>query len=448
MLFSNICKVGTLTALALAITACGSNSPDTPTNNPTTIPTKPADKAKAEADKAKAEADAKAKAEAEKARLEAEAKAKADKAKAEADAKAEAEKKAQAEKARLEAEAKAKADKAKAEADAKAKAEADKAKAEADKAKAEAEKAKAEAEKAQKAKDEAEKARLEAEAKAKADKAKAEADAKAKAEAEKKAQAEKARLEAEAKAKAEAELARTQPLPYTHKTHVGEDTGKVDMAFFEPITKDSWNNTDLLETKIIPADNSHERSVARQVSSSSIVNGKTTSINATYYTHSYNLSNAGIAAIFGRGLYNGQDVSAFLYAYGGRPTNANELDTLKGEAVYTGKGYFDGDQLNMETVIKANFDNKKVSGSMTTADRTAQYLHDIQLVETDIRRENGIINFSGKAIDQTNQQVGILHGDYEGMFVGRGATEVVGKVTVALPNDEIESLSGVFIGSK
>ena len=406
MLFSHLCKVGTLTALALAITACGSNSSDTPTNNPTTIPTKPADKAKAEAD---------------------------------AKAKAEAEKKAQAEKARLEAEAKAKADKAKAEADAKAKAEADK-------AKAEAEKAKAEAEKAQKAKDEAEKARLEAEAKAKADKAKAEADAKA--EAEKKAQAEKARLEAEAKAKAEAELARTQPLPYTHKTHVGKDKGKVDMAFFEPITKDSWNNTDLLETKIIPADNSHEGSATSQVSSSSIVNGKITSINATYDTYSYNLSNAGIAAIFGQGLYNGQDVSAFLYAYGGRPTNANELDTLKGEAVYTGKGYFDSTRLNMETVIKANFDNKKVSGSMTTADRTAQYLHDIQLVETDIRRENGIINFSGKAIDQTNQQVGILHGDYEGMFMGRGATEVVGKVTVALPNDEIESLSGVFVGSK
>ena len=345
MLFSHLCKVGTLTALALAITACGSNSSDTPTNNPTTIPTKPADKAKAEADA--------------------------------------------------------------------------KAKAEADKAKAEAEKAKAEAEKAQKAKDEAEKA-----------------------------QAEKARLEAEAKAKAEAELARTQPLPYTHKTHVGKDKGKVDMAFFEPITKDSWNNTDLLETKIIPADNSHEGSATSQVSSSSIVNGKITSINATYDTYSYNLSNAGIAAIFGQGLYNGQDVSAFLYAYGGRPTNANELDTLKGEAVYTGKGYFDSTRLNMETVIKANFDNKKVSGSMTTADRTAQYLHDIQLVETDIRRENGIINFSGKAIDQTNQQVGILHGDYEGMFMGRGATEVVGKVTVALPNDEIESLSGVFVGSK
>lgn len=309
MLFSNLCKVGTLTALAVAIAACGSNSPDTPTNNPTTIPTAPTDNTKSDAGKTQSE-------------------------------------------------------------------------------------------------------------KEKVDKAKIKAEKEV-----------KPKLEVEDNIQTPSYL--TTLLSSIEKGKLTDD--ELD-EFFEPITRKQHEPWGL---EIISADDSK----------SSLKVSYSDTTGATYKTYSYNLSDAGIVAILGQGRYKGQDVDAILYAYGGRPTNANELDTLKGEAIYTGKGYFNSNQLNMKTVIKANFNNKKVSGSITTVDRTAKELHDIQLLETDIHREKGVIMFEGEAIDRTNTH-GTLRGEYGGVFMGQGAAKVVGDVSVKLPNDEREALSGVFVGSK
>ncbi|MFC0820551.1 hypothetical protein [Moraxella marmotae] len=421
-------------AMAASLAACSSKS-----STPASMVTPTVSNVKAEA-KAKAEAEAKAKAE--EARKQAEAKAKAE---AEAKAKAEAEAKAKAEEARKQAEAKAKAEaeaKAKAEAEAKAKAEAEaKAKAEAEaKAKAEAE-AKAKAEEARKQAEA--KAKAEAEAKAKAEearkqaeaKAKAEAEAKAKAEAEAKAKAEEARKQAEAEAKRQAELARTQPHDFKAESFTA--TGNDD--FFEPILRSQYNfwtsETTYPLNNIVAANNSGTDISNSTINSQSITNGRIVNINAAYETYSVNLSDSAIAMIKGNGTYNGRKMSEFLYAYSGRATNANELDTLKGTAVYRGQGFSNGREY--WATLSANFDTKKISGEL------GRYNESIALQEAAIAKTfDNKIGFSGKAV-YTDKNVGTFNGTYDGAFMGRGAKEVVGKILIS-----DLSIGGVFNATK
>ncbi|WP_439239107.1 factor H binding protein domain-containing protein [Lonepinella sp. BR2919] len=385
-------KLNTITlaiVLSLGITACSSNSsPSHPTKNTDTVLTSAEAKAKAAAEeKAKLEAEAKAKAE-EQAKLDAEAKAKA-----------EAE-----EKARLEAEAKAKAEaeaKAKAEAEAKAKAEAE-------------EKAKAEAE---------EKARLEAEAKAKAEaeeQARLEAEAKAKAEAE-----EQARLEAEEKARLEAEeRAKTEPQDYAYVKESQQNSG-----IFSPLEgKDYFTGEDQIKS-IVPADGSGRSERTSTTNSSSIVNGVSTVINATYTTYSNNLENSGIAVVNGRGTVNGRYANDYLYIYSGRATNPNELATLTGTATYNGSGYIGLD--NATVNMNANFDKKTISGTIANEQRN------IALQNADIKQD---ASFTGTATSDG------LTGNYDGKFMGREAAEVAGKVMLS---DEYGSKQGaVFSATK
>jgi len=318
---------------------------------------------------------------------------------AEAKAKAEAE-----EKARLEAEAKAKSEaeeKARLEAEAKAKAEAE------------------------------EKARLEAEAKAKAEaeeKAKAEAEEKARLEAEAKAKAEaeeQARLEAEEKARLEAEeRAKTEPQDYAYVKESQQNSG-----IFSPLEgKDYFTGEDQIKS-IVPADGSGRSERTSTTNSSSIVNGVSTVINATYTTYSNNLENSGIAVVNGRGTVNGSYADDYLYIYSGRATNPNELATLTGTATYNGSGYIGLD--NATVNMNANFDNKTISGTIANEQRN------IALQNADIQQD---ASFTGTATSDG------LIGNYDGKFMGREAAEVAGKVMLS---DEYGSKQGaVFSATK
>jgi len=318
---------------------------------------------------------------------------------AEAKAKAEAE-----EKARLEAEAKAKAEaeeKARLEAEAKAKAEAE-------------EKAK---------KEEEPKEIVEAEEKAKAEaeeKARLEAEAKAKAEAE-----EQARLEAEEKARLEAEeRAKTEPQDYAYVKESQQNSG-----IFSPLEgKDYFTGEDQIKS-IVPADGSGRSERTSTTNSSSIVNGVSTVINATYTTYSNNLENSGIAVVNGRGTVNGSYADDYLYIYSGRATNPNELATLTGTATYNGSGYIGLD--NATVNMNANFDNKTISGTIANEQRN------IALQNADIQQD---ASFTGTATSDG------LIGNYDGKFMGREAAEVAGKVMLS---DEYGSKQGaVFSATK
>ena len=303
MLFSNICKVGTLTALALAITACGSNSPDTPTNNPTTIPTAPTNNTKPDASKTQSE-------------------------------------------------------------------------------------------------------------KEKADKAKAEADAKA--EAEKKAQAEKARLEAEAKAKAEF----IKPKDFTYHNSYFANRLAAANNFKDLLAKTTDDKGQVSDSmySILVMDNS-----GVQVSDS--IKKK----DLTYQIYSNHLSNSAIALISvdSEGWWKPD----YLYTYGGKATNANELETLKGQAEYIGQGFMVADRNSnryggngpSQAVVNmtADFDTKKISGNISNGQAT------ISLLETSIRNADGALAFDGKAA------IGDYTGTYDGKFMGQGARELAGQVAVA-----------------
>lgn len=507
----------TLTALALALTACSSNSDDvmpstsTPLVNNNATQTQndqtsaeaqdklkaeqdaraKAEQAKAEAEKAKADAEAKLKAEQE-ARARAEqAKAEADKAKTNAETKLKAEQdaKAKAEKAKTDAE-KAKADaeaKAKAEAEAKlkaeqalataqtnlnneknAKAKAEQAKAEADKARLSAEKAKADADaklksetearlSAEKAKTEADKAKADAEAKlkaeqdarakaeqakAEADKAKADAETKLKAEQDARAKAEKAKADAEAKLKAEQEArakaeaeakdrvgqtAKTLP-PLSYRINHTSNT-----ELFQPLLDKSPLKT------IVSADNSGKKFEVFNVQKAPlIINGHDRDLTAGYRIYSNNLSDSAIAMIdmtgeLTKGPYYFGEYKQALYVYGGRPTNAKELDTLKGQATYQGTAfvrnytseynYYNHDDAII--TLTADFDKKSIAGLIDTG-----RVYNYQLKDASLQKRNDEIVFNGNV-----HRIGIKSGEisdkslgnYDGKLMGAGAKELAGK---------------------
>ncbi len=247
------------------------------------------------------------------------------------------------------------------------------------------------------------KAKAEAEAKAKAEqeaKLKAEQEAKAKAEAE--AAAEKARLEAEAKAKAEAEAKTSlQPLEYqSHIQHVRHGTyiSELIETTTDPETGVVSNP---LKDKYMTLDGS----------------GVKYSTLGSYGVYSNHLSNSAVAAF--------QDGYAVTVGYAGRATNVNELATLKGVADYSGKGFIAesaGGITSANVSIQANFDSKKVSGSMTDGN------FNIALNEAHIVNDGGAIGFNGVAniTSATNRHLN-ANGTYDGRFMGQGAKEVAGK---------------------
>ena len=289
-----------------------------------------------------------------------------------------------------------------------------------------------------KAKAEAEaKAKAEAEAKAKAEaaaKAAAEAKAKAEAEAKAKAEAEKARLEAEAKAKAEAEAKAKQPEAYkSHLGYVRGNAGDFDRILEVTTDKDTGVVSDPTKDTYMPLDGS---------------GGKTVNVSkgSSYNIYSNNLSNAAIIAISAYHIA----ADRTLVGYAGRATNANELATLKGTANYVGKGlivnnyYHNAKVSEANTNIQANFDTRKVSGSITDGN------FNIGLKEAHIVNDGGAIGFSGLAnvtgftrySDYTSANID-ASGVYDGRFMGQGAKEVAGKALFSSVN-----IGASFSGSK
>ena len=147
----------------------------------------------------------------------------------------------------------------------------------------------------------------------------------------------------------------------------------------------------------------------------------------TYQIYSNHLSNSAIALISvdSKGWWRPD----YLYTYGGKATNANELETLKGQAEYIGQGFMAADKNSnryggngpSQAVVNmtADFDTKKISGNISNGQAT------ISLLETSIRNADGALAFDGKAA------IGDYTGTYDGKFMGQGARELAGQVAVA-----------------
>ncbi len=228
----------------------------------------------------------------------------------------------------------------------------------------------------------------------------------------------------------QAEMARKEPKPYKYDYEVIKGNDK----FFEPITeKGSFDNSDPLE-ELVPADGSGAGRGVRTINSSSIVNGVSTIIQASYTTYSNNLSNSGIALVKGDGTLNGRLVNDTLLVYSGKETNINDFKTLTGTANYKGISYIGVIEYNDANYVKdvaevnlnANFWNKTISGNIVEPKAT------IVLEETQI--SDNTVSFTGKA-SRINKDNSIFDdnqykGTYEGKFMGEGAKEVAGKVSL------------------
>ncbi|KGQ42222.1 factor H binding protein domain-containing protein, partial [Gallibacterium anatis] len=182
--------------------------------------------------------------------------------------------------------------------------------------------------------------------------------------------------------------------------------------------------------RFVPADNSGQSRSSQNVYSSSIVNGKTTIIQAAYNIYSTNLANSGIAVIKANGNVNSSNADDVILLSSGRATNPKNLDYLSGNATYSGKAYVvkNLDLSEEKLQFSADFDNKKVKGTIGD---------EITLNETSFTSENEKITFNGLAESVKEQS----QGSYNGTFMGKDAAEVIGNI-------EIGDTKAVFQGAK
>ncbi|MGX3097301.1 hypothetical protein, partial [Ursidibacter sp. B-7004-1] len=180
----------------------------------------------------------------------------------------------------------------------------------------------------------------------------------------------------------------------------------------------------------------------------------------TYKNFAYNLSDAGYVitqehtqspAMVG----GGQKLSYSGY-YAGNLTKAEVLNHLKGSATYKGvmsHYYYDAHQgryvadssgsISGTFYLKANFDDKSISGKMHS-----NTIGGINLQKTKLEAYGSSIKFSGSADSprEFDSARGIptnaYQGEYEGLLAGGNAEQVVGKATLTeqIPYDSRQGL--------
>ncbi|MCW9733939.1 hypothetical protein L5B97_10785 [Avibacterium sp. 20-15] len=137
---------------------------------------------------------------------------------------------------------------------------------------------------------------------------------------------------------------------------------------------------------------------------------------------SYNLEDAGIAMRHWAYIGYRKSDDEYILSYGGVPTLDKTLETISGQAEYTGRALGGG----QDVVLNVNFDDKTIEGEIGY-DHYSSFARTIKLEKGTIQTENNKITFSGK----TKGNFGDEAGEYKGVFMGQNAHQLAGEGNVA-----------------